>query len=616
MQLELASIEIINFKSIDHIEIPVKKYGNSYTTVLVGLNGAGKSNILDAINFFNKNALSKSKLHFKDICCNLNNNKEYSEILYYYNLSDDIKKDIFIKLDIIGSFVEKIKNIRFCKNIYLHKDDAELTIEDFFYCLNTSFAEYAYLKMPENSLQKYRIIDASNLKKEGFEEYEYLDRESFSKIIKETFFKDGIDYVYDISIWRATNLFQQSIDLKNIALNKNSLIEIENIFSFCGYDIETVLKAPSTSLYNIKQNISKKLTKYFNDVWKEHKIDISIDIDSSTKIMNFYIKDKDNNEGDCFSKIDSRSQGLKQFLSLILTLSIRNKTEQCKNQIILIDEPETHLHPSGIRYMRDEILKIGENNFVFVATHSPFFIDQKNMERHFIVKKEDDGMTSITPFSKDTKSFDDEVLRQAFGINILSDFLPPNKILVEGLSDCMLIQKALSILDNNFCYGITNGQGGNIKQVASILKYYNVPCLVLVDDDKDGRKYKNEIKELGSPFTDNNVLTLHDLCGEIPQNSTIEDCLDKGFITNIVNSVVGKTNAQFSFVPDDQKPIMVSIKEQIMQAGMKPDADKLIEEIKTEISTQFNPNPSSLETKNPLLKKLANGIITHLKQER
>ena len=332
--------------------------------------------------------------------------------------------------------------------------------------------------------------------------------------------------------------------------------------------------------------------------------------------MNFYIKDKDNNEGDCFSKIDSRSQGLKQFLSLILTLSIRNKTEQCKNQIILIDEPETHLHPSGIRYMRDEILKIGENNFVFVATHSPFFIDQKNMERHFIVKKEDDGMTSITPFSKDIKSFDDEVLRQAFGINILSDFLPPNKILVEGLSDCMLIQKALSILDNNFCYGITNGQGGNIKQVASILKYYNVPCLVLVDDDKDGRKYKNEIKELGSTFTDNNVLTLHDLCGEIPQNSTIEDCLDKGFITNIVNNVVGKTNAQFSFVLDDQKPIMVSIKEHIMRAGMKADADKLIEEIKTEISTQFNPNPSSLETKNPLLKKLADSIITHLKQEK
>lgn len=616
MQLELASIEIINFKSIDHIEIPVKKYGKSYTTVLVGLNGAGKSNILEALNFFNKNTLSKNKAVFKDIRCNIKNNKNFSGVCYHYNLTDDSKYDIFLNLHVSGNCIEKIKNIQFCRKIYIQEDETELNVEDLFYCLDTNITEYAYLKMPENSIQKYRIIEANNLNREGFEEYKRLNTEEFSKIIKETFFKDGIDYVYDISIWRATNLFQQNIDLKNIALNKNSLIEIENIFSFCGYDIETVLNAPSTSLYNIKQNISKKLTKYFNDVWKEHKIDISIDIDSSTKIMNFYIKDKDNNEGDCFSKIDSRSQGLKQFLSLILTLSIRNKTEQCKNQIILIDEPETHLHPSGIRYMRDEILKIGENNFVFVATHSPFFIDQKNMERHFIVKKEDDGMTSITPFSKDIKSFDDEVLRQAFGINILSDFLPPNKILVEGLSDCMLIQKALSILDNNFCYGITNGQGGNIKQVASILKYYNVPCLVLVDDDKDGRKYKNEIKELGSPFTDNNVLTLHDLCGEIPQNSTIEDCLDKGFITNIVNNVVGKTNAQFSFDPDDQKPIMVSIKEKIMKAGMKADADKLIEEIKTEISTQFNPNPSSLEKKNPLLKKLADGIITHLKQEK
>ena len=76
--------------------------------------------------------------------------------------------------------------------------------------------------------------------------------------------------------------------------------------------------------------------------------------------------------------MDERSQGFKHFISLILHLSISNKKEKCKDQIIIIDEPENHLHPSGIRYMRDELIKIGKNNYVFVATHSPFMIDNKN----------------------------------------------------------------------------------------------------------------------------------------------------------------------------------------------------------------------------------------------
>ena len=620
MKLELDCIEILNFKSISDITIPVKRYGNSYTAVLVGLNEAGKTNILEAIKFFSKNNLSKNNMNYKDVCCKADEDFDYSEIYYTYNLSDDLKEKFLSSIDAIGNLSEKLKNIHFYKNIYLRKDNNVLQEKDLFYLSDLEIKKYAYLKMPENSIPKYRIINASELGKEGFEDYKSLDRETFSKIIKEILFQDEKIDLYDISLWEPTNnyLITQQVDLNQFSSNPSICIPLQNIFALCGYvkreDISSLLTGINMSdLMKLKTKLSKEVTKYINNVWKEHDIDISIEIDYSSKLLSFYIKDKDDDID--FYEIGQRSQGLKQFLSLILTLSIKNKTEQCKNQIILIDEPETHLHPSGIRYMRDEILKIGENNFVFVATHSPFFIDQKNMERHFIVKKEK-GITSITPFSNDTKSFDDEVLRQAFGINILSDFLPPNKILVEGFSDCLLIRKAINALNPNFYYGINNGHGGNIKQVASILKYYNVPCLVLVDDDKDGREYKNKIKKLGSPFTDNNVLTIHDLCGEIPQNSTMEDCLDKGFIITIVNNVVGKTNAQFSFVPEDQKPIVVCIKEQIMRAGMKDDADKLIEEIKTKISNDFNPTLKSLEEKNPLLKKLADGIISYLKQER
>ncbi|PIQ80087.1 MAG: hypothetical protein COV79_02340, partial [Parcubacteria group bacterium CG11_big_fil_rev_8_21_14_0_20_41_14] len=44
--MEITKIKIENFKSIKEIEFDLKKYGNSHTTMLVGINESGKSNVL------------------------------------------------------------------------------------------------------------------------------------------------------------------------------------------------------------------------------------------------------------------------------------------------------------------------------------------------------------------------------------------------------------------------------------------------------------------------------------------------------------------------------------------------------------------------------------------
>lgn len=49
--MKLKNIKIADYKSISEIEIPISKRNNSYTTVLLGKNETGKSNILDAMSF-------------------------------------------------------------------------------------------------------------------------------------------------------------------------------------------------------------------------------------------------------------------------------------------------------------------------------------------------------------------------------------------------------------------------------------------------------------------------------------------------------------------------------------------------------------------------------------
>ena len=51
--MKLTKIIIKNFKSIRYLELDVKKYGKSYTAMLLWLNESGKSNILEAISCFN-----------------------------------------------------------------------------------------------------------------------------------------------------------------------------------------------------------------------------------------------------------------------------------------------------------------------------------------------------------------------------------------------------------------------------------------------------------------------------------------------------------------------------------------------------------------------------------
>ncbi|MCK4635009.1 MAG: AAA family ATPase, partial [Candidatus Aenigmarchaeota archaeon] len=72
--MELLKITIENFKSIDKLEFDIKKYGSSHTSMFVGINETGKSNILQAMSFLE---LPKEPFEFKELN-NRNNTKSES----------------------------------------------------------------------------------------------------------------------------------------------------------------------------------------------------------------------------------------------------------------------------------------------------------------------------------------------------------------------------------------------------------------------------------------------------------------------------------------------------------------------------------------------------------
>ena len=599
--MRVTKIRIENFKSIKEIEFDVKKYGNSYTTILLGVNEVGKSNILKAMSFFNTPI---DKYNFGEWQNQKDEESDYVDL--YFSLEFDTHQYILepVKAEFDKNNLLEFSISNITKNVYLGK---ELDTFVYTYTYDVNITKDVYIR---NNI-KEKILEL-NLQNDEANSYILLDEKNFND-----FFGNRIDSILSeieptVSFWEASEeyLITSNIDLKKFKENTNSNVPLKNIFALAGYDTNIKIKERIDEIENPQKRsklagkLSQETTKYIKNIWK-HNISFVIDI-SETGNCTISVKDdgKDN-EYDRHS-MSARSEGFKQFMSLILSLSIETRKFNQKGRLILIDEPENHLHPSGIRDLSQELLDIGRDNFVFVSTHSPFLIDQQHKERHIIIKKDKFANTIKKEIKKEDDLRDDEVLSQAFGINIYKDLLNTKRILVEGSSDKKILQKAFCI--ENLDYGITNGHGSNIVSVASKFNDDALSMLVITDDDKDGKKYKADILKIKGVYSDKKVFTIRDLVGDIKNNGTIEDCLGKEYVTSQFNKMYKKQFDEIhEIILNDETPYLEHIKISLVQSKKsKEDIDTFLDNLKIEISD--NIDLKNYDAKFPLLKKLIDEI--------
>ena len=613
--MKITKVKIENFKSIENIEIDFKKHGGSYTTMFVGLNECGKSNILEAMSFlscpngeFNYSNYSNQKLQndsnieYVDIDFCL----EFEEKKIYINaVKEKISKESRELLDF------EIKNIS--KNIFLKKTlETKTSTFNEDYRFDIVLTKKLYIKSLDlNLFQLSKSQDLEN----SFEE---LTKEKFKEYFNEDIDKLISKYEPQVSTWKSSEeYFLNNINLYEFSNDPDQNIPLKGIFNLnnlkTNNDIQNKINEIGSSQNRrrtLQKQLSKKATNYINNIW-QHPIKIDIEITDNLDCF-ITIVDKGEPNEDYFYNMNERSEGAKHFLSLLFSLSIQHKIGNIKNRLVLIDEPEKHLHPSAIRDLSKELIKLGENNYVFVATHSPFLIDKTNKSRNIIIKKNKDAITEEKRIKEDQNIIDDEVLREAFGIDVYKDLLSPHSILLEGASDKRILDKVFKLLGKNDLK-TTNGHGSNIHTLASKLNYDDISLLIIVDDDQDGKNYKKKILEIEGNYSEKNVFTLRDLVGDIPNRSTIEDLLGRDFIQSKFKENYKKFYEEDlkEFELDENKTFLPQIKD-CLQEKKKQDIEKFIDKLKSDISHQFALQQSSFEKNFPLLKKLSDQILKKL----
>lgn len=134
-------------------------------------------------------------------------------------------------------------------------------------------------------------------------------------------------------------------------------------------------------------DVQKKVFDEINEIFEILEINVKVE-DISQDGRNIPIFK--NSAGEKFD-INELSSGEKQLFLRTLAIKMLNP----ENSIILIDEPELSLHPKWQQQIVDVYKKIGKNNQIIIATHSPHILGSVKKENIILLDRNDDGKIMI-----------------------------------------------------------------------------------------------------------------------------------------------------------------------------------------------------------------------------
>lgn len=446
--MKLQTIKITNYRSIEELSFDIEELeGGTFTYGLIGVNEAGKSTILKALAL--KDWLKDEKGNMLPLQKDFKNKINPINIEYTYLLDKEEIKEAKWRLPT----AEAVPN-----------PDGEPGAEPITKIIDIDGMDLSIISLKatfefKTHTQVQFTINCVNIK----------DENEHKKIIENLLKQFILDKTQKSIFWTAEDryLISQPINLTQFASSPETIsVPLKNCFLLAGItNIQeriTNLSWDSTEVELLQTELWEKVTKHIKRVWPNHPIEITFLITDG--LIYFHIKDSDSKSK--AKTADQRSDGFRQFISFLLTISAQDSNEELKNSILLLDEPETHLHPQAQENLLQELIKITNNrrnNIVFFATHSNYMIDKNNLSRNFKIYKPKD-YTEKEQFDKWLATYA-SVNYSVFGI-VNSDYHNELYGYLEELDSVKL-----DSLNKNKQWIRINKDGTTITETVSLPKY-------------------------------------------------------------------------------------------------------------------------------------------------
>lgn len=290
------------------------------------------------------------------------------------------------------------------------------------------------------------------------------------------------------------NLLPPKVNLDQFCANPDICLPLKRMFqlhktSDIKAAVASAKAASANGLNNLLRRVAERTSKHFHDTWREYD-KIKFALATNGPDLEAGIEDESNHY-----ELSQRSDGFKRFVTFLLMVSAEQESNQLKDTLLLIDEPEIGLHPTGARYLMDELIDIARNNYVVFSTHSIFMIDSKIVNRHLIIRKTNE--ITVAEEVSESNIQDEEVIYKSLGYSIFSN-LKERNLIFEGWRDKKLFEIAISRVpaayeDTKVLRAIGRCFVRGVKQVENVTPLFEAgdrKCLILSDGDAMAREHQ------------------------------------------------------------------------------------------------------------------------------
>ncbi|MDJ0555601.1 MAG: AAA family ATPase [Microcoleaceae cyanobacterium MO_207.B10] len=549
--MRLHSVKIKRLRSIEEIEL--KDCGDF--NVAIGKNNAGKSSILLAIDTFFReiNTFLKIIKDGKDgkiMAFNFTLKKEVDffnketdlpiEIVVTFGLDSNDKEDLMKIINEAPKIKNLVGNIEYIQQLLVtlkifpppenfslvtkiqlignSVDDINDDNDTFILSIDDNAAKEFYPQLVEQNQQLLDVNQINNIIKKASNIWsknwknKESNHSSFSEFSK-VFFKD---YIISSNIIRSqiAKIYQESQTYEKF---------IESTITYVNYLKEEAPKNIRKLLMEEEFLILNLVSKLKVTHLKEERRPINQhDAQSFFKLKNTRgLTEKFTNIQDIFSSllgididafqgergpeldvdnflVEVNGSGIREALRLVLDFEFEQP------DILLIEEPEIHLHPALEINMMHYLKGISSRCQIILTTHSTNFLDTGEMQNVYLVSK-----SNSTQIQKLDIQEAETKIPQELGIRLSSFFMFDRLVFVEGKSDEDVIREWASKLGVNFSQanvgfvimgGVRNFAHFATETTLSFLTKRQVKMWFLLDRDE---KEDSEVSKLESRLGNN-----------------------------------------------------------------------------------------------------------------
>jgi len=360
--MRISKLTIKNFRCIKEQTLNAKEL-----SIFIGDNATGKTSIIEAVNFALSPYFLSGRIKHTD----------------FYNGSDE---PIIIKIEFDESFTASLpdgyttQKVE-CNGVFLEikkrdkaaagKAFSDIVVLTHYVVPNRPKDNDSGWEIARKTGTKFkfdeRLLSLSQAELENFPKSFYFGKNRERQLQKG--FNSSVSSVFDDFNWR----FSKGVRDEEVAEGDENFFAKKSKF-----EKEIISKIDEVSLKKSFEALNTKLKDF-----EVGNIDISF-IDCHAPFDNAFLSQK-------LEKLDlpvtAIGSGVEMIISLLFLETLASLSKE--KIIVLIDEPELHLHPRLQEKLVQYLIKFSKVNQVFISTHSPYFFKNclKNSQIELLITK-------------------------------------------------------------------------------------------------------------------------------------------------------------------------------------------------------------------------------------